>query len=104
MIKDKLAPACNINSEGVFQDEEQCKHEHAGIHETLAVCYLWLSFGILFFELARRSVMRQLKLHYEDGDNPNLQESLLRSKMDPISEESVDSENAGLLGKIKSGT
>ena len=60
-LKDRLAPACNINSQGDFENLQMCRLEHNGIRITLAVAYSWMMVAVLFFESARRLCFSELE-------------------------------------------
>jgi len=42
VIKDKLAPLCDIDSDGNFIDFDGCRGESGKIRETLAIVFAWL--------------------------------------------------------------
>ena len=60
-LKDSLAPACDINSDGEFDDLDECREQADGIRVTLAVTFAWLVFVLIYVELARRSAVWKLK-------------------------------------------
>mmetsp|Transcript_1836 Transcript_1836/g.2640 ORF Transcript_1836/g.2640 Transcript_1836/m.2640 type:complete len:672 (+) Transcript_1836:56-2071(+) len=70
-LKDALAPGCNINIMGQFEDPIACAEQKWGIKATFAAAYAWLGVGTFFFEIARRIVLRQLaalESKMSDGD------------------------------------
>jgi len=62
LLKDTLAPACNIVGSGGFENPEECKQQHGGIRLTLAVMYSWMLISIAFFELARRLAIQKVAM------------------------------------------
>lgn len=60
LIKDKLAPACNIGASGEFQDPEQCKEQESGVRQSLAIAYAWVLWSLIFFEATRRFARREI--------------------------------------------
>lgn len=60
-IKDKLAPACKVDSSGDFSDPEQCKEQEIGVRQSLAIAYAWLFWCVIFYEMSRRLAMREMK-------------------------------------------
>ncbi|GMI17363.1 hypothetical protein TrLO_g12498 [Triparma laevis f. longispina] len=53
-MKDSLAPACDINSKGKFDDLQECRDQATGIRITLGVTFSWLIFVLVYVELTRR--------------------------------------------------
>lgn len=67
-LKDYLAPACNINANGVFVDVDECRNQRGGIRGALAFAYAYMTFAIIFFEIARRYAMEKyLQVSHEEG-------------------------------------
>ena len=60
LIKDKLAPACRVDSSGGFTDPEQCKEQEAGLRQSLAIAYAWTLWALLFFAIATRFARREV--------------------------------------------
>ena len=54
LVKDTLAPACSINSDGEFDDLDECRSQKDGIKLTLFTCVTWMIWCVLFTEVARR--------------------------------------------------
>lgn len=85
LIKDKLAPGCNIDETGGFVDPQKCKEQEVGVRQSLAIAYTWVLWAVLFFELARRLAKRELGrlrssehntlLLQEENSNENGEES-----------------------------
>eukprot|EP00549_Striatella_unipunctata_P007710 CAMPEP_0118696626 /NCGR_PEP_ID=MMETSP0800-20121206/13967_1 /TAXON_ID=210618 ORGANISM="Striatella unipunctata, Strain CCMP2910" /NCGR_SAMPLE_ID=MMETSP0800 /ASSEMBLY_ACC=CAM_ASM_000638 /LENGTH=459 /DNA_ID=CAMNT_0006595791 /DNA_START=344 /DNA_END=1723 /DNA_ORIENTATION=+ len=61
LLKDSLAPACRIGKDGDFVDIDGCQSDHVGIRSTLAVAYAWMTWSLLFFELARYFARQQIR-------------------------------------------
>jgi len=69
IIKDKLAPACVVAANGEFVDAERCQFQHIGIRSTIGIAYAWITLSVIFFEWARRLVIKELKELYKiSGD------------------------------------
>jgi MFS family permease len=56
-IKDVLAPACTINSDGDFDDLDKCRDQKGGIRLTLFSAIAWMMWTVVFSEVARRIAM-----------------------------------------------
>ena len=54
-LKDSLAPACDINGDGEFDDLDACRDDSKGIQLTILITFSWLIWVLVFNHVAYKS-------------------------------------------------